>query len=87
MWRMKEYGSLSSTRGYSLCAMSVEEWGMIIGTVHKLQKGRKLSINIRSGLKPMEIIVGLNIKEKPGRMIVLCQMVEVKKQVRSLRRW
>ena len=58
--------------------MCVEEWDMTIGIVRKQQRERKLSINMESGLKPMEAFLGLSIEQKPRIMIALCQAEEVK---------
>ena len=67
--------------------MCVEEWDMTIGIVRKQQRERKLSINMESGLKPMEAILGLSIEQKPRIMTTLCQVEEVKKHGRHPRRW
>ena len=50
--------------------MCVEEWDMTIGIVCKQQRERKLSINMGSGLKPMEVLLGLSIEQKPRIMTV-----------------
>ena len=67
--------------------MRVEEWDMTIGIVRKQQRERKLSINMKSGLKPMEAFLGLSTEQKPRIMTTLCQAEEVKKQGRHPRRW